>query len=264
MTSVAAQLLDRIVTRRARAGVVGLGYVGLPLALELARGGLHVTGIDRDTRKVAHLRRGESYIPDVSGAEITSLTAAGRLTAAASFDAVATLDTVNICVPTPLRKTRDPDLLLHRVGGRSHCRTSCAPGMLVTLESTTYPGTTEEVVQPMLERGGLKAGVDFFLAFSPERVDPGNPMFKTRNVPKVVGGTTRRRGSRVRALRYGDRHGGAGQLAARGRDGQAARKHLPRRQHRHSPATSTRRCRTRSSNIARPRSGFSAPVIAAI
>jgi UDP-N-acetyl-D-glucosamine dehydrogenase len=190
MTSTAAQLLDRIVTRRARAGVVGLGYVGLPLALELARGGLHVTGIDRDTRKVAQLRQGESYIPDVSEAEITALTAAGRLTAATSFNPVATLDTVNICVPTPLRKTRDPDLsyivsAVEAIAERLH------PGMLVILESTTYPGTTEEVVQPLLERGGLKAGVDFFLAFSPERIDPGNSMFKTRNVPKVVGGTTR-------------------------------------------------------------------------
>jgi UDP-N-acetyl-D-glucosamine dehydrogenase len=190
MTSTAAQLLDRIVTRRARVGVVGLGYVGLPLALELARGGLHVTGIDHDTRKVAHLQRGESYIPDVSGPEVAALTEAGRLTARTSFDAVATLDTVNICVPTPLRKTRDPDLsyfvsAVEAIAERLH------PGMLVILESTTYPGTTEEVVQPLLERGNLKAGVDFFLAFSPERIDPGNTTFKTRNVPKVVGGTTR-------------------------------------------------------------------------
>jgi len=190
MTSTAAQLLDRIVTRRARVGVVGLGYVGLPLALELARGGLHVTGIDHDTRKVAHLQRGESYIPDVSGAEVAALTEAGRLTARTSFDAVAMLDTVNICVPTPLRKTRDPDLsyvvsAVEAIAERLH------PGMLVILESTTYPGTTEEVVQPLLERGNLKAGVDFFLAFSPERIDPGNTTFKTRNVPKVVGGTTR-------------------------------------------------------------------------
>jgi UDP-N-acetyl-D-glucosamine dehydrogenase len=190
MTSTAAQLLDRIVTRRARVGVVGLGYVGLPLALELARGGLHVTGIDHDARKVAHLQRGESYIPDVSGAEVAALTEAGRLKARTSFDAVAMLDTVNICVPTPLRKTRDPDLsyvvsAVEAIAERLH------PGMLVILESTTYPGTTEEVVQPLLERGNLKAGVDFFLAFSPERIDPGNTTFKTRNVPKVVGGTTR-------------------------------------------------------------------------
>jgi UDP-N-acetyl-D-glucosamine dehydrogenase len=187
MSSIGNRLLDRIEQRRARAGVVGLGYVGLPLAVEFARSGLACTGIDLDTRKIDAIRRGDSYIADVPSADVRRLTDAGWLSATSDFGVVASLDTVNICVPTPLRKTKDPDMsfivsAVERIAAHLH------PGMLVVLESTTYPGTTRELVQPMLEAGGLKAGVDFFLAFSPERVDPGNPTFKTRNVPKVVGG----------------------------------------------------------------------------
>jgi UDP-N-acetyl-D-glucosamine dehydrogenase len=183
------RLLQRIHEGEARVGVVGLGYVGLPLAVEFARSGLTCTGIDVDPRKVAAIERGESYIPDVPSADVQALRAAGRLSATTDFSVVAELDTINICVPTPLRKTKDPDMsyivsAVEAIAGHLH------PGMLVVLESTTYPGTTEEVVQPLLERGGLKAGVDFFLAFSPERVDPGNSQFHTRNVPKVIGGTT--------------------------------------------------------------------------
>jgi len=194
-----AQLLNRIQSRRARAGVVGLGYVGLPLAVELARSGFVTTGIDLDARKIDAITRGESYIPDVSSADVADLVSTQRLSATSDFAVVDELDTINICVPTPLRKTKDPDMsfivsAVEAIADHLH------PGMLIILESTTYPGTTEEVVQPLLERGGLKAGIDFFLAFSPERVDPGNPTFHTRNVPKVVGGMTPACSELARAL----------------------------------------------------------------
>ena len=180
-------LLDVIRSRRARTGVVGLGYVGLPLAVEFARSGFATIGIDVDARKIAALQAGTSYIPDVPSADVAALVGAGQLLATTDFSVVATLDTVNICVPTPLRKTKDPDMsfiaaAVDAVAAHLH------PGMLIVLESTTYPGTTDELVRPKLEASGLRAGVDFFLAFSPERVDPGNPAFNTRNVPKVVGG----------------------------------------------------------------------------
>jgi len=187
MSSIADRLLASIDSRRARVGVVGLGYVGLPLAVEFARHGSTTVGIDLDQRKIEAINRGQSYIPDVSSADVRTQVDAGRLSATTDFSVVAELDTINICVPTPLRKTKDPDMsyivsAVEKIAAHLH------PGMLIVLESTTYPGTTEELVQPMLEAGGLKAGVDFFLAFSPERVDPGNPTFNTRNVPKVVGG----------------------------------------------------------------------------
>src|SRR5499427_4063758 len=187
MTSGAPRLLDQIRSRRSHAGVVGLGYVGLPLAVELARAGFETIGIDVDERKVDAVNRGASYIPDVSTEDLASLVSRGRLRATTDFAAVADLDTINICVPTPLRKTKDPDMsfvaaAVEGVAAYLHA------GMLVVLESTTYPGTTEEFVKPRLEARGMMAGADFFLAFSPERVDPGNPTFKTRNVPKVVGG----------------------------------------------------------------------------
>src|SRR5207245_164845 len=143
--------------------------------------------------------RGASYSPAVASKAVADLTGAGRLTATGDFAVISTLDTVNICVPTPLRKTKDPDMS-YIVAAVEGIAAHLHPGMLVVLESTTYPGTTEEVVQPLLERGGLKAGVDFFLAFSPERVDPGNGTFDTRNVPKVVGGTTPACSEMARAL----------------------------------------------------------------
>jgi UDP-N-acetyl-D-glucosamine dehydrogenase len=189
MAASVETLRDKIRSRRARTGVVGLGYVGLPLAVELAKAGFHATGIDLDPRKVQSVNDGRSYIPDVPTADVQALGAKGLLDATTDFAIVKELDTVNICVPTPLRKTKDPDMsyIVSAVEGIAR---HLHPGMLIILESTTYPGTTDEVVQPMLEATGLKAGVDFFLAFSPERVDPGNPTFQTHNVPKVVGGLT--------------------------------------------------------------------------
>jgi UDP-N-acetyl-D-glucosamine dehydrogenase len=183
----ADQLRRKLDERSAKVGVVGLGYVGLPLAVELARAGFPTIGIDVDLRKVEALNRGESYIQDVPTRDVADLHQSGRLSATADASVIRTLDTVNICVPTPLRKTKDPDLsfvvsAVEMIAAHLH------PGMLVVLESTTYPGTTDEVVRPILERGGLIAGRDFFLAFSPERVDPGNEKWNTRNVPKVVGG----------------------------------------------------------------------------
>ena len=199
MSLLSAQLLERLQSRQARVGVVGLGYVGLPLAVEFARSGLTAIGIDVDARKPAAILRGESYIPDVSSADVASLVASGRLQATTDFSVIKGLDTINICVPTPLRKTKDPDMS-YVVSAIESIAAHLHPGLLVVLESTTYPGTTEEVVQPLLERAGLKAGVDFFLAFSPERVDPGNGHYTTRNVPKVVGGTTPTCSELARAL----------------------------------------------------------------
>ena len=187
MSALAATLLEKIKSRRARTGVVGLGYVGLPLAVEFGKAGFHTTGIDLDDRKIKAITEGRSYIPDVHTADVTALRDSGKLDATTDFGIVKELDTINICVPTPLRKTKDPDMS-YIVSAVESIATHLHPGLLVCLESTTYPGTTDEVVQPLLEATGLKAGVDFFLAFSPERVDPGNPTFQTHNVPKVVGG----------------------------------------------------------------------------
>jgi UDP-N-acetyl-D-glucosamine dehydrogenase len=169
--------------------VIGLGYVGLPLAVEFGRAGYETTGIDRDSAKVSAISSGVSYIDDVPSEEIAHLGATGRLKATTCFDRIDDLDTLNICVPTPLRKTKDPDLS-YIVAVAEEIAPRLRPGMLVILESTTYPGTTDELVLPILERSGLKAGQDFFLAFSPERIDPANPTFGTHNVPKVVGGLT--------------------------------------------------------------------------
>ena len=189
MSALAAALLKKIESRTARTGVVGLGYVGLPLAVELARTGFHATGIDLDERKINAIKEGRSYIPDVTTADVMAFTKAGKLDATTDFSIVKELDTINICVPTPLRKTKDPDMS-YIVSAVEAIAKHLHKGMLIVLESTTYPGTTDEVVQPILEATGLKAGVDFFIAFSPERVDPGNPHFQTHNVPKVVGGLT--------------------------------------------------------------------------
>src|SRR3954462_1766460 len=189
MNQIAGSLLKKIERREAHVGVVGLGYVGLPLAVELAKVGFTVTGIDLDERKIQAITKGQSYIPDVSIEDVETLTRAGKLNATTDFSVVKSLDTINICVPTPLRKTKDPDMS-YIVSAVESIAEHLHPGLLICLESTTYPGTTDELVQPMLEAKGMKTGTDFFLAFSPERVDPGNPTFHTSNVPKVVGGVT--------------------------------------------------------------------------
>lgn len=182
-------LLDRIRSRHARTGVIGLGYVGLPLAVEFGRAGFTTTGIDLDSSKTDAINRGHSYIDDVPGQDVAELRRVNRLSATTDFGVLADLDTVNICVPTPLRKTKDPDLSFI-VSAAEEIAKRLKPGVLVILESTTYPGTTEELVLPILEKSGLRGGKDFFLAFSPERVDPSNPAFNTHNIPKVIGGLT--------------------------------------------------------------------------
>jgi UDP-N-acetyl-D-glucosamine dehydrogenase len=185
------EILDKIRERKAHTGVIGLGYVGLPLAVEFARSGFHAVGIDLDQRKVASINEGQSYIGDIESQDIASLIATGRLRATTDFRAIEELDTINICVPTPLRKTKDPDMT-YIVAAVAEIKKYLHPGMLVILESTTYPGTTEELVLPALQDSGLKVGEDFFLAFSPERIDPGNKRYNTKNIPKVVGGVTAR------------------------------------------------------------------------
>ncbi len=181
------ELLRRIADKDARIAVIGLGYVGLPLAVEFAKAGFPVLGYDVDAAKVAALNGGTSYIPDVPTADVAACVAAGRLRATTNPADLADADVIDICVPTPLRKTKDPDMSFV-VQAVDVTAAVLRRGQLVILESTTYPGTTDEVVKPTLEAKGLVAGVDFHLAFSPERVDPGNPTFVTRNIPKVVGG----------------------------------------------------------------------------
>jgi UDP-N-acetyl-D-glucosamine dehydrogenase len=195
------ELLQKIAERRARIGVVGLGYVGLPLAVEFAKAGFSVVGYDVDAAKVATLNGGTSYIPDVPSAEVAEVVARGTFRATTDPTTLAEVDVIDICVPTPLRKTKDPDLT-YVVQAVEAAAKVLHRGQLVVLESTTYPGTTDEVLQPALELGGLEAGTDFYLAFSPERVDPGNPTYSTRNIPKVVGGTNEA-STRVAAALYG-------------------------------------------------------------
>jgi UDP-N-acetyl-D-glucosamine dehydrogenase len=183
------QLLAKIENRTACVGVVGLGYVGLPLALEFANAGFRVIGYDVSERVTQNLMAGKSNILDVPSSEVARLVKQGKFEATAVESRMAEMDAVSIAVPTPLAKTRDPDmsyvLAVAEAVGR-HCR----PGVVIILESTTYPGTTRELMQPKLEAAGLKVGEDVFLAFSPERVDPGNPVWNTKNTPKIVGGIT--------------------------------------------------------------------------
>ena len=185
-----AQILQhKILEKRARVGIVGLGYVGLPLAVEFAKAGFSVTGIDISQEKTKRVNAGDSYVGDIPSATLKPLVETGKLRATTDFSAVLELDTINICVPTPLRKTKDPDMSFIVSSCQEIARHFHA-GQLVILESTTYPGTTDEVVLPILSKSGLEVGRDFFLCFSPERVDPGNLKFQTVNIPKVVGGCT--------------------------------------------------------------------------
>jgi len=191
MSDYKSELLERFRSRDARVAIIGLGYVGLPLAVAFGEAGYHVVGIDMDGRKVDAVRSGESYIEDVSAESVRGLVQRGRLEATTDFSALGGVDAVSICVPTPLNKTGDPDMS-YIVSASREVAHHLHPGMVVVLESTTYPGTTTEVLLPMLEGAGagLDAGRDFFLAFSPERVDPGRVDFDTRTTPKVIGGVT--------------------------------------------------------------------------
>lgn len=182
-------LAEKIAARSAAVGVVGLGYVGLPLAVNLSKAGFYVTGIDLSQEKVAALNAGQSYIQDVPTADVAAMVTAQRLHATTSYDAVARLDVAFICVPTPYNEAKAPDISFIENAARG-IRPHLHGGQLVVLQSTTYPGTTEEVVLPILEASGLALGKDFYLAFSPERVDPGNRTFTVENTPKVVGGLT--------------------------------------------------------------------------
>lgn len=184
-----AELRRKLTDREARIGVVGLGYVGLPLAVEFGQAGFRVTGIDVSEELVRGLRAGRSHIADVPSDAVAELVRRKRLRAQANYRGCGRCDVIVICVPTPLRKTKDPDIS-YIAEALEEIAKELRPGQLIVLESTTYPGTTEEVLRPRLEAGGLRAGRDFFLAFSPERVDPGNVVYTTRNTPKVVGGTT--------------------------------------------------------------------------
>jgi UDP-N-acetyl-D-glucosamine dehydrogenase len=182
-------LREKLSEKKALQSVIGLGYVGLPLAVEFTKAGLETVGIDIDSRKVKAINAGESYIGDVDGAELSEVVGSGLLRATEDFSVLTDVDTINIAVPTPLRKTKDPDIS-YIVAALKEIRKYLHKGQLIILESTTYPGTTEEVMLPLLEETGLKVGKDFYLAFSPERVDPGNEQYNTKNIPKVVGGVT--------------------------------------------------------------------------
>lgn len=184
------RLINQLKDRSAEVAILGMGYVGLPLAVVFAEAGFRVTGIDPDRRKVEALKRGESYIQDVPTEAVQRLVQAGKLRATADFSVLAQMDAVSICVPTPLRKTGDPDLA-YILSATEELAKYMHPGMVVVLESTTYPGTTREILLPRLgDEKGLKIGEDFFLAFSPERVDPGREDWTTINTPKVMGGIT--------------------------------------------------------------------------
>src|SRR5205809_4579649 len=183
------ELIRLITDKSATVGVIGLGYVGLPLVVEFARNGFSAVGFEVDQSKADRINAGESYIGDINSSTVTELVNAGRLRATVDFEDLKACDAIIICVPTPLRKTKEPDIS-YIMAAAEQIKQRLRQGQLVILESTTYPGTTDEVLLPMFEETGLKLDEDFLLAFSPERVDPGNPTFQTHNIPKVVGGVT--------------------------------------------------------------------------
>jgi UDP-N-acetyl-D-glucosamine dehydrogenase len=188
-TTMKDRLLAKLEDRSACLGIVGLGYVGLPLALEFAKAGFHVIGYDVSERVVKGLMAGESHIQDVSSEELAAVVKSGHFEATTDESRMREMDAISIAVPTPLAKTRDPDMT-YIIAAADAISRNAHPGLLIVLESTTYPGTTRELMQPKLEAAGLTVGEDVFLAFSPERVDPGNPVWNTKNTPKVVGGIT--------------------------------------------------------------------------
>ncbi|MCS7207696.1 MAG: nucleotide sugar dehydrogenase, partial [Dehalococcoidia bacterium] len=187
--SSAMRLLERIGARQARIAVIGMGYVGVPLAVAFAEAGFPVLGLEKDPRRATALQRGESYIDDIPSARLARVLAAGHLRVTSDPSLLASADAVLICVQTPFSPTGEPDISAIREAGEAVGQ-ALHPGMLIVLESTTYPGTTVEVLLPLLERSGLRVGRDVFLAYSPERIDPGNTRWTLHNTPKVVGGVT--------------------------------------------------------------------------
>jgi UDP-N-acetyl-D-glucosamine dehydrogenase len=183
------ELLQKINDRKVKIGIIGQGYVGLPLSVELVKQGFKVTGFEVDESKVAAINKGKSYIGDVAESDMKELVKAGNLEATADFKNLSKVDVIIICVPTPLRKSKDPDVS-YILAAAQNVKKTLKKGRLIILESTTYPGTTKELMLPILEETGLKAGKDFFLAFSPERIDPSNKKFGIQNTPKVVGGVS--------------------------------------------------------------------------
>jgi len=198
---VKQQLEGLIRGKSAVVGVIGLGYVGLPLIVEFALKGFKGIGFEVDDHKVKEINEGRSYIPDVPSQNVEKTVKEGKLSATTDFSCLSECDVIIVCVPTPLRKTKDPDMSFILSAG-AQIKKYKRPGQLVILESTTYPGTTDEILQPMLEDGGAELDKDFLLAFSPERVDPGNPQFQTHNIPKVVGGVSKD-STEAAALLYG-------------------------------------------------------------
>ena len=190
MSNLKQDLLQKIADKTAVVGIVGLGYVGLPLAVEMAEAGYKTIGFDVQAKKVESVNAGHNYIGDIVGDKLKNMVETGYLRATSDFDFIRDVDAVAICVPTPLDKYQQPDISYVK-GSTESVAEHVHPGMLVVLESTTYPGTTEELLKPILEKSGLVCGEDFYLAFSPERVDPGNKQYKTKNTPKVVGGITK-------------------------------------------------------------------------
>ena len=182
-------LIEKIESRKARVGIIGLGYVGLPLAVEFAAAGFKVTGIDVNPTKVKVINHGGSHIPDVDPDQVSPLVKSGKLKATTEFEVLADCDALSICVPTPLNKTKNPDISFI-LSASEEIKKHLRRGQLIVLESTTYPGTTEELICPILEETGLRVGEDFYLAFSPERVDPGNKVYMIHNTPKVIGACT--------------------------------------------------------------------------
>ncbi|MEO6392914.1 MAG: nucleotide sugar dehydrogenase [Pyrinomonadaceae bacterium] len=199
---IKAAFTELIAEKRAVIGVIGLGYVGLPLVVEFAKHGFSSIGFEVDENKAAEINAGRSYIPDVPESDVAAVTANGKLSATTDFAELAKCDGIIICVPTPLRKTKEPDMTYIMAAARE-IQQSLRRGQLIILESTTYPGTTDEVLLPMFEEKGLKLDEDFLLGFSPERVDPGNPQFQTHNIPKVVGGCSKD-STAVAAMLYGE------------------------------------------------------------
>jgi len=194
------ELEKKILSKKAKIGIIGLGYVGLPLAVNFAKNGFKVYGIDIDKDRVEKLNRGESYILDVPRSDIALVKKEGLLSVTTDFSIIRQLDAVIICVPTPLYKTKEPDVS-YIVSAVRNIKRYMKRGQIIVLESTTYPGTTEEVMLPVLETGGMKEGRDFYLAFSPERIDPGNKNYDTKNTPKIIGGISRE-STRIASILY--------------------------------------------------------------